>query len=127
MDGAYQGDNSNCQNFPCFIPPETNVCCVNSGCIETTELDCVSIDGLWLLKTENCNNCPEQEMKNPCCVVSGCVNTIESECTELGGVWLDSENTCDSCTSQCESDLNGDGVIDIEDLLVLIAAWGACP
>mgnify|MGYP002528421595 CR=1 FL=1 len=27
----------------------------------------------------------------------------------------------------CQGDLNGDGVIDVSDLLKLIAAWGPCP
>ena len=30
-----------------------------------------------------------------------------------------------SCDA-CPEDLNGDGVVDVSDLLMLIAAWGAC-
>ena len=31
-----------------------------------------------------------------------------------------------NCTDNCAGDLNEDGTVDIEDLLVLIAAWGPC-
>lgn len=31
-----------------------------------------------------------------------------------------------TCTSDCQGDLNTDGTVDIEDLLMLIAAWGDC-
>jgi hypothetical protein len=31
-----------------------------------------------------------------------------------------------TCTDNCAGDLNEDGTVDIEDLLVLIAAWGPC-
>ena len=27
----------------------------------------------------------------------------------------------------CDEDLNGDDVVDVDDLLVVIAAWGPCP
>ena len=28
--------------------------------------------------------------------------------------------------ASCPSDFNGDGVVDVNDLLLLIAAWGSC-
>ena len=31
-----------------------------------------------------------------------------------------------TCTDNCVGDVNEDGTVDIEDLLVLIAAWGPC-
>ncbi len=31
----------------------------------------------------------------------------------------------DEC--ECPQDINGDGTIDVLDLLILLASWGACP
>ncbi len=63
-----------------------------------------------------------------CCVDSGCDLLAEVTCSSLGGTWLGSEGgTCDDCPQSCNGDLNSDGVVGVEDLLLLIAAWGACP
>ncbi|MCZ6837360.1 MAG: hypothetical protein O7G85_16415 [Planctomycetota bacterium] len=32
-----------------------------------------------------------------------------------------------ACPAPCPEDNDGNGVVDVEDLLVLLAAWGACP
>ena len=31
-----------------------------------------------------------------------------------------------TCTDNCNSDVNDDGEVDVNDLLILIAAWGPC-
>ncbi|MBT4767190.1 MAG: hypothetical protein HOO04_02395, partial [Phycisphaerae bacterium] len=31
------------------------------------------------------------------------------------------------CSSNCSADVNGDGVVDTNDLLIVIGAWGGCP
>ena len=33
----------------------------------------------------------------------------------------------DSCEPTCESDVNGNGAVDVDDLLSVISQWGACP
>ncbi|MHC5024792.1 MAG: dockerin type I domain-containing protein [Planctomycetota bacterium] len=55
-------------------------------------------------------------------------NEIPDECEIAAGVLIDSNG--DGVPDICESipgDLNGDGVVDINDLLGLLAAWGPCP
>lgn len=44
----------------------------------------------------------------------------------IDGVWIDQGGNTflDYCN---ESDLNGDGVVDVSDLLILFSAWGPCP
>jgi len=45
-----------------------------------------------------------------------------------GRVWVISEEGSDLvATLTVTADLNGDGVVDSQDLLLLLAAWGACP
>ncbi|MCI0363024.1 MAG: hypothetical protein L0Y44_14460 [Phycisphaerales bacterium] len=43
----------------------------------------------------------------------------------IGGLTI--TNTGVPCTSSCASDLNGDGVTNVIDLLNLIGNWGPCP
>ena len=62
-----------------------------------------------------------------CCVSTGCYQTTAVACDGLGGTWLDASASCDNCPAICNEDINGDGVIDVSDLLAIIAAWGACP
>jgi hypothetical protein len=40
----------------------------------------------------------------------------------VGGFWIASANG-----PTCPADVNGDGVVDVLDLLEVIANWGACP
>jgi hypothetical protein len=62
-----------------------------------------------------------------CCVSSGCHQIAEYTCTALGGTWLGEGGSCDDCPASCSGDTNGDGVVDIEDLLNMMGSWGACP
>jgi hypothetical protein len=67
------------------------------------------------------------EPTGACCVTSGCIATTDDDCTALGGTWLGEGGTCDNCLPTCPGDLNGDGVVNIRDLLLMLSGWGACP
>lgn len=65
-----------------------------------------------------------------CCVSSGCASVQQVLCHDFGGVWLGEATSCDDCATipePCAADLNGDEVVNVDDLLLLIASWGACP
>lgn len=54
---------------------------------------------------------------------SFCGNTPE----DISGNWTDlGDNTFDE-NCQASADLNGDGVVNVSDLLILFRAWGECP
>ena len=73
-----------------------------------------------------------------CCLPNGtCVTQIESGCESSGGVWRGVGTLCgdfnqngadDVCETlgACQSDLNNDGEVGIEDFLKLLADWGLC-
>jgi len=67
------------------------------------------------------------EYSGACCVTSGCTALTETQCTELGGTWLGNGGLCDDCPAPCAGDTDGNGVVDIEDLLNMMGSWGACP
>ncbi len=53
---------------------------------------------------------------------SGC--RCDSDCVQEGNCCNDACSECGHCHA---ADLNGDGVVDVIDLLILLAAWGKCP
>jgi len=66
-----------------------------------------------------------------CCVgTSGtCITIPESNCNAGGGTWLGDNVDCadGGCDpNNCPSDVNGDGVVGVSDLLSLIDDWGPC-
>jgi predicted outer membrane repeat protein len=61
-----------------------------------------------------------------CCVQTGCSVLTPDQCDELGGTFLTS-TSCLGCPTICTGDLDTDGDVDIDDLLLLIGAWGVCP
>ncbi|MCH2136567.1 MAG: hypothetical protein MK101_08295 [Phycisphaerales bacterium] len=64
-----------------------------------------------------------------CCLDGLCITTASADCEGHGGTWGGPDSSCAdfSCPTSCPGDTNDDGVVNIEDLLNLIGAWGACP
>ena len=62
-----------------------------------------------------------------CCTSGGCHQIADYTCTALGGTWLGEGGSCDDCPASCMGDTDGNGVVNIEDLLNMLGSWGACP
>ena len=65
-----------------------------------------------------------------CCVgASSCVNIPQANCDAGGGTWMGKGTTCASgaCDAPaCPTDINGDGIVNVSDILSVIAGWGPC-
>jgi hypothetical protein len=61
-----------------------------------------------------------------CCFGGGCLVGPESTCDNVGGTFLGAGTGCgdDACAEACDSDIDGNGAVEANDLLALIAAWG---
>ncbi len=57
-----------------------------------------------------------------CCVVA-------ADCDDGEACTVDEcfEGVCESTSSECQEDLDCDGVVGAEDLAMLLGAWGPCP
>ncbi len=56
-------------------------------------------------------------------------NYIPDACDIASGFSEDvnGDGVPDECVETCPSDANGDGVVDVQDLLALLGVWGPCP
>jgi hypothetical protein len=64
-----------------------------------------------------------------CCLDGLCITTAAADCSGNSGSWGGPNSSCTDfdCPANCSGDLNGDGEVDIADLLILLAFWGNCP
>ena len=63
-----------------------------------------------------------------CCIRDVCVQTASVACWEAGGLYRGENATCEAaCDPVCDEDVSGDGVVNMTDLLRVIAAFGFCP
>jgi hypothetical protein len=72
--------------------------------------------------------CVEPSTDEACCVPNvGCVEIDPVFCaTVTGGTPQGPGSTCDteSCNPPCEGDVNNDGIVDIDDLVLVILDFG---
>ena len=132
--GIYQGDDSDCSS-PC-----SGACCLPNGqCPILFEADCVAQGGLY--HGDGVSPCPPD---SPCLILGACCRPSDGTCLILSepncvnqqlGEWMGPDSDCsdanfngnpDVCENTCPPDIDGDGVVAVSDLLILLAAWGAC-
>ena len=81
--------------------------------------------GNWIDEGGNteADSCP---IAGICCFGGECDDMLyQFECTSNGGDWLGSDANCDDCATDCVGDANADGLVNVNDLLVIIAGWGS--
>ncbi len=109
----------------------TGACCGGSACWIMEEADCLDGGGTFLGGGSVCvsDSCQAAVDLGSCCVSPVCVMTTEPECENAGGVYGGELVPCSEviCESDCIADLNQDGVVGVDDLILVISYWGACP
>lgn len=143
LGGYWWGpDFPTCESIPgggepvCAAPGS---CCLSNGACEILpEWQCCQTDSnaVWVAQG-TCATC-QTFVFGACCLPTGvCEVRTEDNCDSGGGIWRGSGTTCgdfngngiaDRCEtiSVCEWDLNGDGSVNVPDLLELLANWGPC-
>ena len=133
-NGTFAGDDVPCDGFNC----STGACCFLKEycfweCLELSEADCVAeYAATWYGPGTRCAdiNCPDP-CYGACCVDGGCVLTIEALCIAEEGTFhpyaMCNDIECQSGGDDCTGDVNGDGTVNVVDLLAVIQNWGTCP
>ncbi len=123
-----------CECIPCEPTVETGACCfldTGSGlwvCYEMTEEDCT--DKPQSSYAGDSTVCADTSCCKPigaCCVAGNCLLVSADQCASANGFYYGSGLQCSvvDC-SYCPGDLNHDHMVTIDDLLILLGAWGAC-
>ncbi len=62
-----------------------------------------------------------------CCIGSDCSILSESDCMTSGGTYNGDGTSCapGTCDTPCEGDTNGDGAVNVADILIVIGEWGS--
>jgi len=60
-----------------------------------------------------------------CCLNGFCVIGPQATCDSVGGTFLGAGSSCEdsACSEPCTGDVTGDGAVDSNDILALLAAW----
>ena len=98
---------------------------------------------VWIITCGLASQAQDPPGAGVCCFVSNgtqvCTQGVtEQQCYDLfDGVWLAGVESCfhqdADCDAlpkdshDCEADGTADGIVDVEDLLLVIDQWGVCP
>ncbi len=103
-------------------------CCIGTSCTYGTEANCNASGGTYQGDYVSCSTSPCDAVVGACCFGTSCFDVSEAQCTSSGGSWIGDNTTCgtDTCgsPSTCEADINGDGNVDVSDVLVMVSVWG---
>ncbi|MCH2136986.1 MAG: FG-GAP repeat protein [Phycisphaerales bacterium] len=68
-----------------------------------------------------------EEASGACCTNNTCVESTQSLCEYFGGVFQGDGSDCggSDCDS-CSADIDGDGAVTVDDLLMVISQFGPC-
>ena len=113
ITGSYSDEGGNSIGATC---PETGACCTDSGgCVIVEQFDCYLIQGSWLgIDVE----CGEYSCQDPCPADldgSGQVDGIEV--AYVIAAWA---------TTSPLADIDGNGIVGVQDLLLVLDQWGPC-
>lgn len=126
--GEFHADES-CATWICF--PEGACCLANGDCTGPVgEEVCLGFGGTFMGHGADCTtaNCPDPI--GWCCPKDGsfCSDMSEAQCAAFGAIWGGAGTSCDDASAcegePCPGDVDGNGTVDVSDLLLILASWG---
>ena len=106
----------------------SGACCIGTegSCVVLSQFNCDNGGGVYQGEDTICADGCLQNAPGACCVGGGCVNINEEGCNIGGGNFQGAGTTCDSGICEepaCPTDLDGNGVTDVTDLLEVVGEW----
>ena len=122
-----------CECAPVCEPP-TGACCYMADdgtmdCTIVTYTQCSQLSNwTYLGNGTTCVNAICCAPVGACCILGDCLLASSEQCAAAEGTFYGNGIVCSGIDCYfCTGDLNNDGVVNVSDLLILIAAFGACP
>ncbi len=125
--GTYHGDDATCDDAGCA---PLGACCIPFDiCVVSTIQECTILGGVIWAPGQDCGTftCPGL---GACCELDGtCRVTAEFSCEISFGAYQGDGVKCQdrTCPQLCPADFDDSGDVGVNDLLVLLGAWGMCP
>jgi len=105
-------------------------CCGGTACWVMDYNSCLEGGGVFNGEDTLCEmvNCMDMDA-GACCLDNQCIIVISSDsCADAGGDFQGELIECiDVVCVGCPADLNGDGSVEVNDIIEVITSWGACP
>ncbi|MBT4766811.1 MAG: hypothetical protein HOO04_00440 [Phycisphaerae bacterium] len=109
----------------CFLDILCNDNMTEADCLSNVDPDYTWYEGLSCVETY-CG------VDGSCCVPATgggleCISVTQQNCIVIGGDWMGWMDCDEVSCEACDEDLNGDGTIGVDDLLLILASYGdAC-
>lgn len=131
-EGGHWYAGTHCNEVVCKEPPAYGACCFDTPaglmCVEMHEMQCFGKGGEWHGPNTTCDEiaCGPGGGDGACCINGGCLMLTPDECDSVHGQLNDGACGDVQCAPWCEGDIDGDGMVGVNDILILLANWGPC-
>ena len=127
--GDYMDLGGNIISDSCLL---LGACCIDSTCTVVTQEECEDAGGSFQGIETDCDDdpCYTPPVEAACCTNDQCVMAFEDDCLAFYGQWLGDGTNCDNsfCATTCLGDANTDGIVNVNDILIVISEYGVtCP
>ncbi|MBT5410321.1 MAG: hypothetical protein HOK75_08695 [Phycisphaerae bacterium] len=127
VGGTHMGEGTSCASTTCF--PEGACCLIDGTCIgPVSDDDCLAVGGAFMGDSTSCSTTSCPQPIGACCGSGWCLDLTNDDCTAVGGAWQGMQTFCSDssiCDSDCPEDLDGDGVVNVNDILAIVGSWGS--
>ncbi len=67
--------------------------------------------------------------RGACCIGDSCITATADDCFDASGSYAGDGVSCteDPCGEPCLGDVDGNGSVDVIDILTVLNSWGGCP
>jgi len=113
-----------CGQIDCSSPSDSGACCIDDTCFYMTGFDCELFAGTFFSVGTSCEDIDCADPVGACCSGDDCFPSTPNSCLIADGEWQGEGVQCDDVMCGCPGDATGDGLVTTDDVLAIISHWG---